>query len=434
MSDRYKIQEKIGQGGLGAVYRAFDTQLKREVALKRILTPEEANPDELDEAAEKLMQEATVMSSLSHPNIVTVYDVGQDETGVFVVMELLKDEKKQGETLDETVARGLMTLTDFSEVVNQTLEALIAAQDVNMLHRDLKPSNIMVIWRPSGKFQIKVLDFGLAKIADSPSVQTIDQGDAILGSIYFMAPEQFERQKLDARTDMYAMGAIYYFCLTGKYPFDGDSAPQVMAAHLQHKVKPLKEARPDLPDEVCQWVMWLINRDMKRRPKDAHEALERFPPIAGTASGPVAVSAAPPPQEEVVEAVLVDEAPTAGEPTGQLQTGAAPRVPITGPHTGPQTTVRKTPTGRTGGVPTTTTGHQVSPHSAAVELKHLEEQQKKNRGILIGSLISGSIIIALGAFFMLGKLAEAKNAERFANLVDSPEGNAEDVERGGPFS
>jgi len=162
MSERYQIQGKIGQGGLGAVYKAFDTQLKREVALKRVLTPEEASREDVDDAADKLIKEAEVLSTLMHPNIVTVFDVGQDESGGFVVMELL-----DGETLDETISRGLLTLHDFTEVVNQTLEALIAAQSINMLHRDLKPSNIMVIWRPSGKFQVKVLDFGLAKISNA---------------------------------------------------------------------------------------------------------------------------------------------------------------------------------------------------------------------------------------------------------------------------
>lgn len=423
MSDRYQIQEKIGQGGLGAVYRAFDSQLKREVALKRILTPEQANQEDVAEAAEKLMKEATVMSSLNHPNIVTVFDIGQDESGGFVVMELL-----DGETLDETVGRGLLTLNDFSEVVNQTLEALIAAQAVNMLHRDLKPGNVMVIWRASGKFQIKVLDFGLAKISDAPSVQTIDQGDAILGSIYFMAPEQFERLKLDFRTDLYAMGAIYYFSLTGKYPFDGESAPQVMAAHLQHKVKPLKEVRPDLPDDVCQWVMWLINRDMKRRPADAREALERFPPIAGSSSGPVYVAA----EEEVAEAILVPEEPSnkgVNPATGQLQIGGSPRTMKTGPQpttkraTGPQTGPHKT-----GGITTATSSTgAISPHSATVELKYQEEARKKRRGVIIGSAISLTIILVLGAFFLLGKLAEADKAKRMANLADNPAGNAEDV-------
>ena len=127
-------------------------------------------------------------------------------------------------------------------MVDQTLEALIAAQEIDMLHRDIKPSNVMVSWLPSGRFQVKLLDFGLAKLSQTPALQTINHGDAIMGSIYFMAPEQFDRELLDARTDLYSLGCLYYYGLTGSYPFDGDSAPEVMIAHIEHSVKPLENA------------------------------------------------------------------------------------------------------------------------------------------------------------------------------------------------
>ena len=268
MSNRYEIRDEIGKGGLGAVYKAFDTQLQRDVAMKRVLTTEHATQEEVDAAAGKLIAEAQTLSSLNHPNIVTVFDVGQDEKGGFVVMELLN-----GETLDETVERGVLTQPDFIEVVIQTMEALIAAQASSVIHRDLKPTNVMVIWQPSGKFQTKILDFGLAKFSRTPSVQTMDQEDAVMGSIYFMAPEQFERAELDERSDLYQIGCVYYYALTGQYPFRGETAPQVMNAHMQHRVTPLEKLRPDLSPSVCQWVMWLINRKMENRPANAREAL-----------------------------------------------------------------------------------------------------------------------------------------------------------------
>lgn len=274
MSDRYEIQEKIGQGGIGAVYRAYDSQLKRSVAIKRMLPTEE---DDVNGAtpAEMILKEATTLSALQHPNIITVYDIGLDEEGAFVVMELLK-----GETLDQVVQRGVLTLKDFCEVVSQTLEALIAAEAAGVLHRDLKPTNVMVNWLPSKKFQVKILDFSLAKFSRTPAPQTIDQGDAIFGSIYFMAPEQFERGNLDKRTDLYSMGCLYYYCLTGQYPFQGESAAQVMASHLQGTVVPLEQIRADLPAVICQWVMWLINRYAKDRPQDSKEAFENFQQLA----------------------------------------------------------------------------------------------------------------------------------------------------------
>jgi serine/threonine protein kinase len=270
MSDeRYEIRGKIGQGGVGAVYRAYDTQLRREVAIKRVLADE--GYEDADLATRNLLKEATALSSVQHPHICTVYDAGMDKEGPYVVMELIN-----GKTLDEMVERGTLTFDDFREVAIQSQEAMIAAQDLDLVHRDLKPSNVMVCWLPSGRFQVKLVDFGLAKFSAKPSLQTIDHGDAVFGSIFFMAPEQFERTPLDRRTDMYSLGAMYYYSLAGTYPFNGDSAPQVMASHLQNSVQPLHELRPDLPQWVCNWVMWHIARDMNNRPESARVALEKF--------------------------------------------------------------------------------------------------------------------------------------------------------------
>lgn len=293
MSDeRYEIRGKIGQGGVGAVYRAFDRNLNREVAIKRVLTEGGFDPkNSEDEATKALLKEATALCSVQHPHIVTVYDAGVDNDGPYVVMELLS-----GRTLDEMIERGTMTWGDFRETAVQSLEALIAAQELNLVHRDIKPSNVMVTWLPSGKFQVKLVDFGLAKFSAKPSLQTIDHGDAVFGSIHFMAPEQFERTHLDQRTDMYSLGCVFFFCLTGHYPFDGDSAPLVMAAHLQNSFTPLSSYRPDIPDWVCQWVEWHLARELDDRPRDAREALERFlsfeaPVNSGTV--PVHVKAIP---------------------------------------------------------------------------------------------------------------------------------------------
>ncbi len=269
MVERYEIRGKIGQGGVGAVYRAYDHILRREVAIKRILPDEGIDPN--SDAAKQLAKEAGALSALQHPHIVTIYDVGTDKDGSFVVMELL-----QGQTVDTLVEKAVFTWQDFREFAMQTQEALIAAQDLNLVHRDLKPSNVMLTWLPSGKFQVKIVDFGLAKFTPKPSLQTIDQKDSIFGSIFFMAPEQFERVELDGRTDLYAMGCVYYYALTGMHPFEGETGPQVMAAHLDHRVYPLHEIRPDLPRWVCDWIMWHINRLPEHRPASARDSLALF--------------------------------------------------------------------------------------------------------------------------------------------------------------
>ncbi len=272
--ERYQIHGEIGRGGLGVVYRATDTELGREVAIKRVLVDAEG---EIDGLTDGLIEEAKILSTLNHPNIVTVHDVGKDEDGPYVVMELL-----DGETLDDIIARAALPLDQFEDFVAQALEGLIAAQSVNLLHRDLKPANIMLVWLPSGKFQVKILDFGLAKFAKAPSEQTIDHSDSILGSIFFMAPEQFERLPLDGRTDLYSMGAIFYYALTGQYPFNGTQAAKVMAAHLYHQVTPLHDYRPDVPESVVAWIETLFARNMDDRPADAKAALEAWnlkPPV-----------------------------------------------------------------------------------------------------------------------------------------------------------
>ena len=425
MSSRYEIREQIGKGGLGAVYKAFDTQLQREVAMKRVLSPDQATEEEVKEAASKLIAEAQTLSTLNHPNIITVFDVGQDDEGGFVVMELLK-----GETLNETIERGVLTQEDFTEVVYQTMEALIAAQAANVIHRDIKPTNIMVIWQASGKFQIKILDFGLAKFSKSPSVQTMDQEDSVLGSIFFMAPEQFERGELDARTDIYQMGCVFYNALTGQYPFNGDTAPQVMNAHLQHKVIPLDQVRPDLPPAICQWVMWLINRDIDHRPADARDALKRWPKNPDPAEIPVATAL---PVEETPEVsssqvrivtaessasappalIVTGTAPQPDAATGRLQTGATTGRLQTG-----ATTVRLT------GSTTSTTRR---PGSANLKKSGSGGSGHKGKMIIIGAA-AGIIMAALGVKVVMGKKEAAKKA-RILELskAEKPTGSAADI-------
>jgi serine/threonine-protein kinase len=270
MNDRYEIREQIGRGGLGIVYRAFDTQLGREVAIKRVLV-ESGEP--IAELTAGLRQEARALSALNHPNIVTIHDIGADEEGPFVVMELL-----EGETLDAIIDRAPLPLADFERFATQALEGMIAAQSVHLVHRDLKPANIMLVWLPSGKFHVKILDFELAKFSRKPTTQTVDHSDSILGSIYFMAPEQFERIPLDGRTDLYSLGAVFYYSLTGRFPFDGGNAVHVMAAHLSHIMTPLRDYRPDLPDFVGAWIETLVARKMDDRPADARAALDSWNP------------------------------------------------------------------------------------------------------------------------------------------------------------
>lgn len=270
MEERYEIREKIGQGGLGAVYRGYDTRMNREVAIKRI-SQTAGDPALQEESTRQLIKEAGALASLQHPHIVTIYDIGKDEDGPFAVMELIS-----GKTLDELIERAPLTWPDFRELAMQTQEALIAAQELNLIHSDIKPSNLMLTWLPSGKFQVKIVDFGLATLAQSQSREELEELEAVFGSIFFMPPEQFERVPLDARSDLYSMGCVYYQALAGTYPFQGETGHEVMHAHLNHTVKPLQEIRADIPLWVCDWIMWHINRHPQDRPESARESLSIF--------------------------------------------------------------------------------------------------------------------------------------------------------------
>jgi len=270
MEDRYEIRGKIGQGGLGAVYRGYDTRMHREVAIKRI-SASGGDAQMQEESTRQLIQEAGALASLQHPHIVTVYDVGSDEDGPYVVMELIS-----GKTLDELIQRAPLTWPDFRELALQTQEALIAAQELNLIHSDLKPSNLMLTWLPSGKFQVKIVDFGLATLTQTQAQPDLESLDAVFGSVFFMPPEQFERAALDARSDMYSIGCVYYQALTGFYPFDGSTGNEVMGAHLHHTVKPIGEVRSEIPVWACDWIMWHLNRYPQDRPGSSRDALSIF--------------------------------------------------------------------------------------------------------------------------------------------------------------
>ncbi len=303
---RYLMGESIGRGGLGDVFRAQDTQLHRPVAIKRLHTKEETPG--------KFMQEARHLAALQHPNIVTVYDFIEAQDEIVVVMELLR-----GRTLQDIAEAAPLLEADFLSAMRQTLEGLIAAHAIGMLHRDIKPSNLMIIDLPSGAFQVKILDFGLAKIAPEPSHQTTDQNNSLLGSVYTMSPEQFENKPIDARSDLYSLGCVAYFALTGYYPFSGTTVPEVICAHLQQKVTPLEQMRPDISTNICQWVRRMMSLDPADRPTTAAQAMSGLN-LGTTSTVPVQVRAPAP--EPVPEKV----APPAAKSSAPLFLGLAVAV------------------------------------------------------------------------------------------------------------
>lgn len=264
MNERYEILGQLAEGGRGTVFRARDRESGREVAIKRV----RADQMERNSAAvQTLIHEARQMALLHHPNIVQVHDSGVDDEGGFIVMELVA-----GETLEDVIMRGALSLEDFDSLVRQVLGGMMAAHEQGVIHLDLKPGNIMIHRQPDGGLQAKILDFGQAQTPQSEESRPA----GAVGSVYFMAPEQFERTAVDARTDIYALGCLFYYALTQKYPFDGETAPQVMVSHLYNRTQPLAGLRPDLPAPTVQWIEWLIRRLPSERPASLVQAWQAY--------------------------------------------------------------------------------------------------------------------------------------------------------------
>jgi len=260
--DRYRVDEKLGQGGMGEVYRARDTLLGRDVALK-ILRPERTSDPK---RRERFLREAKAASALNHPGIVSVHDVLTVDDQDVLVMELV-----EGETLSSVLGGKHPSLGEALTLAIGIADALSRAHTAGIVHRDLKPTNIMVT--TDG---IKVLDFGLAKLAESPfldpeaptlapedSPLTCDR--AILGTVAWMSPEQASGAVVDARSDIFAFGTLMYLMLTGHHPFQQRTATHTIAAICDENPKPLTNLVPELPIEAERAVMLCLRKDPARR-------------------------------------------------------------------------------------------------------------------------------------------------------------------------
>lgn len=271
--ERYQILSMLNSGGSAKIFRARDTYFDREVVIKRFPQSESgpagSNPD--------FESELAALSRLSHPNLVQAFDLGESAEGPFLVMELLKGRILQ-DLLAQNLRPGMSSLQPF---VLQVLEALVAMHEAGLCHLDLSPANIMVSRGANGLPHYTLLDFGRA--ADSARLrwrQSHEDKKSILGSIYYMSPEQLTHGAIDTRTDLYSLGIIIYQILSGQRPFDGPNTIQVMSAHLLHQVTPLNELRPDLPAGLGHWVMALLAQNPEVRPASAREALHSFLSLA----------------------------------------------------------------------------------------------------------------------------------------------------------
>jgi eukaryotic-like serine/threonine-protein kinase len=265
----YRIIEKLGDGGMGVVYKAEDTRLRRFVALKFL--PPGVERDEI--ALARFQHEAQAASSLNHPNICTIHDIGEQDGQSFIAMELL-----EGQTLKARIGRRALPLGTFLDWAFQIADALGAAHKRGIVHRDVKPSNIFVTTRD----EIKLADFGLAKQLrfehfSTDDAATISGGitvrGQIVGTIAYMSPEQAQDKDVDARSDIFSFGAVMYEMTTGQPAFNGASAATLIAEILRGEPKPVRNINPDAPDELQRIIGKALEKDRADRYQTANDLM-----------------------------------------------------------------------------------------------------------------------------------------------------------------
>jgi len=267
---QYIVEQKLGEGGMGAVYRARHGLLKRPTAIK-LLSPDRNTPEDID----RFRREVQMTAKLRHPNTVTIYDYGCTENGTFYyAMELL-----DGVTLLEIVeAEGMVPESRVVHIMRQCAMALHEAHAMGLVHRDVKPNNIMMTQQGGVHDVTKVLDFGLVKNVDSKVEMTNTVSEAIIGTPRFMSPEQIlDPPSVDARSDLYALGAVGYYLLTGRFVFEGTSAIEICAQHLSAIPEPPSSViEHDIDPGLEGIIMQCLEKKRDKRPASAAEIAEQL--------------------------------------------------------------------------------------------------------------------------------------------------------------
>lgn len=258
---RYEIQKELGRGAMGVVYLGKDPKINRLVAIKTVRF-DEVDPDLLEETKKRFFREAEAAGTLNHPNIVTIYDVGEEEDLAYVAMELL-----EGSDLTPYIKKGsLLPPAELMKIIISVAEGLAFAHGKGIVHRDIKPANIMLL--KDGV--VKIADFGIARISTSSATQT----GTVLGTPSYMSPEQVSGAKVDGRSDLFSLGSSMYELLSGQKPFQGESIAALMYAITSRPPQLVTQIDPSIP-QCCAYITHrLITKDLSKRYQTAHEVAE----------------------------------------------------------------------------------------------------------------------------------------------------------------
>ncbi len=261
----YEIQEKLGEGGMGAVYRGFDTQLRRSVAIKVLLPEYTANR----EARERFLREARSAASISHDNVVSIHHVGDHNGAAYLVMPLLK-----GMSLETFFQKkGLPTITQAVRIAREIAAGLAAAHKQGLIHRDVKPANV---WLESPNGRVKLLDFGIAKPAASAHLSAITEAGVVMGTPSFMSPEQARGHAVDSRSDLFSLGAMLYRLCAGVPPFSRPSVMETLTALVSESPVPVQVRNPAIPPALADLIHRLLAREPSGRPVSADAVIKEL--------------------------------------------------------------------------------------------------------------------------------------------------------------
>ena len=267
INDRYEIIKTIGEGGMANVYLANDTILDRKVAIK-VLRGDLSNDEKF---IRRFKREALSVSNLSHPNIVEVYDVGEEDGNYYIVMEYI-----EGKTLKQLLQkRGALTLNEVIDIMTQLTDGLAHAHEAYIIHRDIKPQNIMI----EDNGLVKITDFGIAMALNSTQ---LTQTNSVMGSVHYLPPEQANGKGSTVKSDIYSLGILMYELLTGSVPFKGDTAVEIALKHMKEKIPSIRKQNPTIPQSVENIILKATAKNPKNRYdnvrdmyKDLQTALQR---------------------------------------------------------------------------------------------------------------------------------------------------------------
>ena len=377
----YRITAKLGEGGMGEVYLAEDTELDRQVAIKVLPSDLSDDPERL----ERFKREAKAVAALNHPNIVTIYSIEESQGRRLLIMELV-----EGESLDRTLPPGGLPLAKLFDIAIPLADALAAAHEKGIVHRDLKPANVMIT--PDGR--IKVLDFGLAKLAAetgkmpadadatqmAPSSATLTREGVVMGTAPYMSPEQLQGQSVDHRSDIFSLGVMLYEMVSGARPFRGENSAALVSSIMRDTPAPVFEQRADLPRHLGRIIQGCLEKDPRERVQTSLDVRNQLKGL----------------QKEVESGAYTSMSGSAVIPAAE-----PPPAPPSAPPA-PQTAA---PTPASGGQM-----HQqvsdgsavVPPAAAAVPSGPLQAAPRPGKGKMIG-VVAAIVVAALAAGWWLGR-------------------------------